>query len=278
MSKLRTAPAAQVAQPVPDGDAIQKALEVIENNPQSLAYFLQQAGDRIVPQVQQEIADIQKVVQKMRDFLEDGARFDGQDPPTPFQAFQHARQVSSIDDLQTVASEQQQVRMLCQVDEDAKMLRAYFLDGQLLKNDSEQGKQQIQKMDALVQAWMAENNIFYKNSVLYQADDNGKIQQDSQGQDIRLDAQDFMKKIEAPEGGLQAYLHASGLNAAVDSRTAPDPAVQHTASTGQSAAPSAAQAALPETPADAPSTKPRAEPQAEEPTASQDSTPGAGVS
>lgn len=119
----------------------------------------------------------------------------GTPPPTRFERFQAQNAVKALNEVT-----EQQVLFEYAISDKTEMIRGYSSQGKPL------GEQRSEVFDKLLNAWLAENRMVSKQGVVYEADENGVIKKDSEGQPKRADADRLRQMIADKQQGLSAFI------------------------------------------------------------------------
>lgn len=94
----------------------------------------------------------------------------------------------------------------------SQLLRGYTVDGKALDPKNLKELQIIKELDVLNNAWLAQNNIVSKGGRLFEANSDGTIKTDAQGNPIAVDPEKMKKLAEHPEKGLVKFYQDHGVD------------------------------------------------------------------
>ncbi|KTD21007.1 Dot/Icm secretion system substrate [Legionella lansingensis] len=86
------------------------------------------------------------------------------------------------------------------ISDKSEFVRANSVDGKPIDKDSNQG------VDKLFNAWLAENNMISKESVIYQGNEKGQILHDSKDEPLRANPEDVRQMVSDKTKGFPHFL------------------------------------------------------------------------
>ncbi|WP_419419988.1 hypothetical protein ACNVED_01375 [Legionella sp. D16C41] len=192
--------------PAPNKDAILKALEVASLTPEAAAYLYKRLSDTL-SKVNIEASD--EVIKRVGKFVKDvNYRFDNRADSwggnlkairTDFQNAQYNHGISSLKDVSSTLTDGN-IKMDFAINDEAQLLRAFSIDGQPLD------AQTATALDNLFNAWLAENEMVSKDSVIYESEADGHTKVDKNGKAIKADAERVRQLIADRDQGFGQYL------------------------------------------------------------------------
>jgi hypothetical protein len=184
---------------IPTPDALNKAIEVACNQIETLKYFatnlhasLEKSG--LLKKCEQLILEVEKLVANAQ-FREDnkGNPWLGNMAQMPdsnetdFNLFQKFLATTSATELK-----EDKVILDCALSDSAEFLRAYSNEkGELLEDD------ELNAIDTLFNAWLAENNMISKGGVIYAGTAKGDILEDKKGNPVAVPAEKLRAMLDA---------------------------------------------------------------------------------
>jgi hypothetical protein len=186
---------------IPTPDALNKVLEVVGNKFETLQYFatnlhasLEKSG--LVKECKQLLQEVENLVANAQ-FREDnkGNPWLGDTSQMPainetdFNLFQKFLATTSATELKG-----KEVILDCALSDSAEFLRAYSnAKGELLEDE------ELNAMDTLFNAWLAENDMISKGGVIYAGTTNGDILEDKKGKPVVVPAEKLRAMLDAGE-------------------------------------------------------------------------------
>lgn len=87
----------------------------------------------------------------------------------------------------------------------SQLLRGYSVDGKALDANV------VDSLDKLFNAWLSEKGVISKGSTLYEATEHGEIKKDSQGKEIKADAERIKSLLNDKDEGFAQFLDKKGI-------------------------------------------------------------------
>lgn len=198
---------------VPDSNQIKAIMKLVERSPEGADYFCQRLETSFKNAGVLDKPVFNSMLDRVSSFR-DQVRFNselGADPwaaqnisATVYKDFHvHLAALAGIEVKHQLSGD---LGVEVAVGNDGKILRA-FIDGDQPISDTN-----LQEaLDKLFNAWLAENNIKTKGSVLYEATIDGKIRQKEGGGDMVADAKKVEALLRDANKGLQSYFEERGI-------------------------------------------------------------------
>lgn len=206
-----------MAKTLPTKQAIQSAMEVARSSMDGANYLATQFEETIkAAKVWEQSQDMMSAV---NDFAEkisllftsrSSEAWSGQ--PVDSSRFKNM-QTHIADDvmpqLDELSSTGKKLRMDVAINDEAQFVRGYAVDGEAMDNQS------IEVFDASFNAWLAENNLISKGSILYEIDQSGQIKRDAQGNELKVNVAKMKELMDDPQKGFAAYLNRKGIEMSI---------------------------------------------------------------
>ncbi|STX50237.1 Dot/Icm secretion system substrate [Legionella busanensis] len=191
----------------PNKDAILKALEVASLSPEAAKYLCERLSETF-SKVKIEASN--EVWERVRQFAENvSIRYGKSSDPwtgrpddikTDFENAQHNMAVALLDEVSPSLADGQ-LNMDFAISDDAQLLRAFSL------NEKPLDAKTATAMDTLFNSWLAENEMVSQDSVIYEADRNGRIKEDKNGQPTKANAERVRQLIADRDNGFAPFLN-----------------------------------------------------------------------
>ena len=81
----------------------------------------------------------------------------------------------------------------------------------------------VEALDTTFNAWLAEHNVKSVGSTLYETTPTGKVKQDAQGKQIKVNPEEMKNLITDPEKGFAKYMEAKGIKVVCREQEFPTP-------------------------------------------------------
>ncbi|KTC85497.1 MULTISPECIES: hypothetical protein [Legionella] len=206
-----------VKQLAPGVDAIENAMELARFNSETADYLVgsfKKSMFNLGKSMIERSKGMLKKLENFRDFVflqndSKGGAWAGKPVKTDFKNFQQNVADKAAEEFTTAVTNP--VKIDFAVSNESEFIRGFSADGKKLSKDS------AKPLDTLLKAFLAENDLVDKKSVLYQANDKGVINQ-IDGVPQKADPQDARDTI---EDGLPDYLDDRGITVTVKSHTHP---------------------------------------------------------
>jgi hypothetical protein len=111
--------------------------------------------------------------------------------------------------------ERKRITFAFAIDENAQFLRGFFAEGKALEAN------EVQSLDILFNAWLANQGIVSKGGALYEADQKGQIKTDNAGQPIKADSNLIIKEL-ITNKSFEAYVKKQGINITSEEHSYPN--------------------------------------------------------
>lgn len=228
-----------MAEYVPDKASLLKIMEVVTTG-DAAKYFYSQFESKLGKAKMLESS--QAILAKVAEFVANVCLCEDrheqnywagklQDILTDFQNLQQKLAESSLETV--VENISGNLKLDIAISNLTELLRGYSTDGEPISGDL------LLALDRLFNAWMAEKDMISKGSTIYECDANGEIKKDSQGEPIRVEAEQIRELITDPDEGFAEYLSDKGMPVDVELHQYPEqqPEIEPTAQEPEPATP-----------------------------------------
>lgn len=212
---------------LPDAEAITKCM-TLSTTPEAAEYLKNSANELYTKaglSNDESINDVLEILSAHEDYIklsaDDRNIWKGALPVTVFEKRQDdlAAQASKI-----IGEKANNVRLDFAISDDSQILRGYSSNGEAL------AKPDIDAMDKLFNAWLAENNMISKSGTIYKGTKSGEIQKDANGEMVKADPQDLKATID----GFERYVQRTNKSAQITIEEQPYPSAQAAEAVGPS--------------------------------------------